>query len=88
MKARVSRREFLAGAGGIAVGAAAGGIAVGASQGQAAPSADDPHLSFVPFAGPHQTGITEHPVPAQGLMASFTVLATDRGAPEARCSGS
>ena len=78
MKPRVSRREFLAGAGGIAVGAAAGGIAVGASQGQAAPNADDPHLSFVPFEGAHQTGITEHPVPAQGLMASFTVLATDR----------
>lgn len=77
MRSRVSRREFLAGAGGIAVGAAAGGIAVGAAQGAAA-DADDPHLAVVPFEGAHQTGITVHPVPAQGLMASFTVLANDR----------
>ena len=77
MKYHVSRREFLAGAGGLAVGAAAGGLVVGASEGQAA-SADAPDLSFVPFEGAHQTGITQHPVPAQGLMASFTVLATDR----------
>jgi deferrochelatase/peroxidase EfeB len=74
---RFSRREFLAGAGGLAVGAAAGGLAVGASQEQAA-GADSPHLEFVPFEGAHQTGITSQPVPAQGLMASFTVLATDR----------
>lgn len=77
MKPRVSRREFLAAGGGIAVGAAAGGIAVGVSQEQAA-GADEPHLAFVPFEGAHQTGITAHPVPAQGLMASFTVLASDR----------
>jgi deferrochelatase/peroxidase EfeB len=77
VRPRFSRREFLAGAGGLAVGAAAGGLAVGASQEQAA-GADSPHLEFVPFEGAHQTGITSQPVPAQGLMASFTVLATDR----------
>ncbi len=77
MKGNVSRREFLAGAGGLAVGAAAGGIAVGASQGRAA-DPDAPDLGFVPFEGPHQTGITVNPFPAQCLAAAFTLLARDR----------
>ena len=79
MKGRVSRREFLAGAGGLAVGAAAGGMVVGASEGQAA-GGDAPDLAFIPFSGAHQAGITADPQPARGLMASFTVVAADRAA--------
>ena len=77
MKKNVSRREFLAGAGGIAVGAAAGGLVVGASQGSAADS-EALDLRFIPFPGEHQAGITAEPTPARGLMASFTVVASSR----------
>jgi deferrochelatase/peroxidase EfeB len=35
---------------------------------------------FVPFEGPHQTGITALPIPEQGLIASFNVHAKDRAA--------
>ena len=79
MKGHVSRKEFLAGAGGIAVGAVAGGLVVGTAEGQAA-GADAPDLKFIPFAGEHQAGITADPQPARGLMASFTVVAADRAA--------
>jgi deferrochelatase/peroxidase EfeB len=33
---------------------------------------------FVPFEGPHQSGITALPIPEQGLIATFTVLSKDR----------
>ncbi len=74
MSGGVSRRAFLAGAGGMAVGAGAFGVgwAAGAATGE---PADGGLLSF---RGPHQVGITTHPAPARGLMAAFTVLARDR----------
>lgn len=74
MSGGISRRAFIAGAGGIAVGAGAfgAGWAVGASV------EDDPGGDLLPFRGPHQIGITTHPAPARGLMAAFTVLARDR----------
>jgi deferrochelatase/peroxidase EfeB len=43
----------------------------------AAAGPDVPALSYVPFRGPHQTGIT-HPSNAQGLLAALTVTARDR----------
>jgi hypothetical protein len=61
----ISRRAFLAGAGGAAVGGgllAAAGCAGG--DGGAAGGA-----RFVPFAGAHQAGITLEPAPATALMA-------------------
>jgi deferrochelatase/peroxidase EfeB len=70
----ISRRAFLAGAGGAAVGGgllAAAGCAGG--DGGAAGGA-----RFVPFAGAHQAGITLEPAPATALMAAFSVLAGDR----------
>ena len=79
MKGHVSRKEFLAGAGGIAVGAVAGGLVVGTARAHAA-GADAPDLEFIPFAGVHQAGITADPQPARGLMAAFTVVAADRAA--------
>jgi deferrochelatase/peroxidase EfeB len=70
----ISRRAFLAGAGGAAVG---GGLLVAAGcaggDGGAARGA-----RFVPFAGAHQAGITLEPAPATALMAAFSVLAGDR----------
>ena len=72
----ISRRAFLAGAGGAAVG---GGLLAAAACGDGQ-EADGgaPGARLVPFAGPHQAGITLEPAPATGLMASFTVLARDR----------
>ncbi|HEX2507978.1 MAG TPA: Dyp-type peroxidase [Miltoncostaeaceae bacterium] len=70
----ISRRAFLAGAGGAAVGGgllAAAGCAGG--DGGAAGGA-----RFVPFAGAHQAGITLEPAPATALMAALSVLAGDR----------
>jgi deferrochelatase/peroxidase EfeB len=70
----ISRRAFLAGAGGLAAGAA--GFAVGrATDDGDEGSAED--LAFVPFHGEHQTGITGPP-PAFGQTAAFTVVARDR----------
>lgn len=73
----ISRRAFLATAGTIAFGA--GAIAAGCEgdDGRAA-GEEGPPLAFIPFRGAHQAGITSHPAPAIGLMASFTVLARDR----------
>ena len=71
----ISRRAFLAGAGGVAVGG--GLLAAGCGDG-ADGDGGAPGARFVPFAGPHQAGITLEPAPATGLMASFTVLARDR----------
>jgi deferrochelatase/peroxidase EfeB len=70
----ISRRAFLAGAGGAAVGGgllAAAGCAGG--DGGAAGGA-----RFVPFAGAHQAGITLEPAPATALIAALSVLAGDR----------
>jgi deferrochelatase/peroxidase EfeB len=69
----VSRRAFLAGAGGLA--AAAAGLAVGRATGPGEGPAGD--LAFIPFHGVHQAGITG-PQPAFGQAASFTVVARDR----------
>jgi deferrochelatase/peroxidase EfeB len=72
---RISRRTFLAGAGGLAVGAGAFGAGFGLAAGT-----DDgtPNGSRVPFHGVHQAGITVHPTPARGLAAAFTLIADDR----------
>jgi deferrochelatase/peroxidase EfeB len=75
VRSRISRRAFLAGAGGVAVGAGAGGLVgratAGGEEGGGA-------AARVPFHGAHQAGIALHPAPTRGLMASFTVLARDR----------
>lgn len=71
---RISRRSFLAGAGGAAVG---GGLV--AAIGLADDGAGDAGR-FVPFHGPHQGGIAQQPAPAAGLMAAFGVVAPDRPA--------
>jgi deferrochelatase/peroxidase EfeB len=72
---RISRRSFLAGAGGLAVGAGAFGAGFGVASGT-----DDgpPTGRRVPFHGAHQTGITVEPTPARGLAAAFTMIADDR----------
>ncbi|MGE2719511.1 Dyp-type peroxidase [Mycolicibacterium celeriflavum] len=70
----LSRRGFITGALGT-------GAAVGAGAVLAGCSTDKPEASagaFVPFEGPHQTGITALPIPEQGLIASFNVLSKDR----------
>ena len=72
---RISRRSFLAGAGGLAVGAGAFGAGFGVAAGT---DGDPPTGSRVPFHGAHQAGITADPTPARGLAAAFTVLADDR----------
>jgi hypothetical protein len=61
----ISRRAFLAGAGGAAVG---GGLLAAACGGgsDGGPAAE---AGRVPFAGPHQAGITLEPAPATGLVA-------------------
>jgi deferrochelatase/peroxidase EfeB len=70
----ISRRAFLAGAGGAAVG---GGLVAAACGGGADGEASGGGRRIA-FAGPHQAGITLEPAPATGLMAAFTVLARDR----------
>ena len=72
----ISRRAFLAGAGGLAIGAGAGALA--ASARDEAPDPDAPPLGFIPFHGPHQAGVTSLPSPSIGLMAAFTVVAPGR----------
>jgi deferrochelatase/peroxidase EfeB len=79
----LSRRRFLAH--GLASTAAAAGIAVplAACSDDGDPSTSaagggGPAPGYLPFRGPHQTGIT-HPANEQGLMAAFTVTADDRG---------
>ncbi|MGF1645422.1 MAG: Dyp-type peroxidase [Kineosporiaceae bacterium] len=83
----VSRRGFLAGAGGLGVlagaGAAAGctrgssGAGSSGSSGGAA-GADRAGPRFVPFRGATQSGVTALPVPALGLMAAFDAVADGR----------
>ncbi|HTI35013.1 MAG TPA: hypothetical protein VL422_15160, partial [Miltoncostaea sp.] len=59
---KLSRRAFLAGAGGLAVGAGA----FGAGFGLAAGTEDGPPSGGrVPFHGAHQAGITVEPTPAR-----------------------
>jgi deferrochelatase/peroxidase EfeB len=72
---RLSRRAFLAGAGGLAVGAGAFGAGFGVAAGT---EEGPPTGGRVPFHGPHQAGITVEPTPARGLAAAFTVIADDR----------
>ena len=73
----LSRRAFLstalAGGAAAAVGTACRSAATGSP---AAPAADG-GPRYVPFAGVHQTGITQ-PGNEYGLMAAFTVTADDR----------
>ncbi|RAV17999.1 deferrochelatase/peroxidase EfeB [Mycolicibacterium sp. GF69] len=72
----LSRRGF--------IGAMGAGAAVGAGATLAGCSSPQPGSSpaaagtFVPFEGPHQTGLTALPIPEQGLVASFNVLSKDR----------
>ncbi|MGE3235937.1 MAG: Dyp-type peroxidase domain-containing protein, partial [Thermoleophilia bacterium] len=72
---RISRRSFLAGAGGLAVGAGAFGAGFGLAAGT---EGGPPAGSHVAFHGAHQAGITADPTPARGLAAAFTVIADDR----------
>lgn len=78
MSRSISRRAFLAGAGTVALGAGAIAAGCDGDAGEVG-RAGFPPLAFVPFHGEHQAGITTHPAPAIGLMASFTALARDRG---------
>jgi len=77
---RITRRSLLGGAA-VGAGTAGAGFLGGhayADQDPAAGAGTEPGRRYVPFAGPHQTGITTHPVPALGLMAAFTCVAGDR----------
>ena len=72
----ISRRAFLAGAGGLAVGAGAFGAGYGLAAGS---DPGPPTGGRVDFHGAHQAGITVDPTPARGLAAAFTLIARDRG---------
>lgn len=73
-----SRRTFVTGAlgTGAAVGAGASLVACSSTEPAPTPAA----ARFVPFEGPHQSGIAALPIPEQGLVASFTVQSKDRAA--------
>ena len=72
-----SRRGFVTGAVGAGVAVGAGAALAGCSSPRpATPAAPQPE--FVPFEGPHQSGITTLPIPEQGLIASFNLHARDR----------
>jgi deferrochelatase/peroxidase EfeB len=82
----VSRRRFLAGGlAGTAVAGLRGTVAAGCSDstsgrvGQTSDGAEPSSTTarYLPFRGPHQTGIT-HPAHEQGLLAAFTVTADNR----------
>lgn len=72
----ISRRGFVAGALGTGAAVGAGALAGCAANTPASEGTDA--RRFVEFEGPHQTGITALPIPAQGLIASFNVHARDR----------
>lgn len=77
---RISRRGFVTGALGAGAGAAVGVAATRAftsCPNPAGGTADAPS-GLVPFEGAHQTGVTALPIPEQGLVASFNVLAKNR----------
>ncbi|MDN5748693.1 MAG: Dyp-type peroxidase [Pseudonocardia sp.] len=67
----LSRRRFVAAA--LGTGAAAGLTGCTAATGQVTH-----RPRFVPFAGDHQAGITALPIPAQGLLAAFSVQSVGR----------
>lgn len=73
---RLSRRGFVTGALGTGVAVGAGALAGCAPGEDRAPA--EAAERFVPFEGPHQTGVTALPIPEQGLIASFNVLSKDR----------
>ena len=74
----ISRRGFVTGALGTGVAVGAGALAgCSAREESPPPVASD---KFVPFEGPHQTGIISLPIPEQGLVASFNVHSKDRAA--------
>ncbi|TFV61037.1 Dyp-type peroxidase [Mycobacterium sp. PS03-16] len=72
----LSRRSFVTGA--LGTGAAVGVGAAVSGCSDAPPAAAAAAARFVPFEGPHQSGITTLPIPEQGLLASFNVLSRDR----------
>ncbi|KUH97196.1 Dyp-type peroxidase [Mycobacterium sp. IS-3022] len=72
----LSRRGFISGALGTGAVVGAGSVLAGCSSDPETPTA--PAAAFVPFDGPHQTGITALPIPEQGLVASFNVQSKDR----------
>jgi deferrochelatase/peroxidase EfeB len=74
----ISRRRFVTGALGTGAAAAAAGAALAGCNSGGDTSAAPPAPRYVQFEGLHQTGITAVPVPAQGLMAAFTVIADSR----------
>jgi deferrochelatase/peroxidase EfeB len=81
----VSRRSFLAGGlAGTAVAGLGGAVVAGCSgstsgddETSAGAESGDATARYLPFRGPHQTGIT-HPANEQGLLAAFTVTADNR----------
>jgi deferrochelatase/peroxidase EfeB len=86
----VSRRRFLAGGlAGTAVAGLGGTVAAGCSDSTSGTAGRDgcdtsgsagaapARARYLPFRGPHQTGIT-HPANEQGLLAAFTVTADNR----------
>ncbi|WP_370331806.1 Dyp-type peroxidase [Mycolicibacterium hippocampi] len=77
-KSGISRRNFVTGALGAGAAAGAGAAIAGCSSPEGEPVAGPPAPRYVQFEGPHQAGITAIPVPMQGLMAAFTVIADSR----------
>ncbi|MGE2833852.1 Dyp-type peroxidase [Mycobacterium sp. SMC-4] len=71
----LSRRGFVTAVAGA--GAAAGAL-IGCSRSDQPAATEEPAERFIPFEGPHQTGITALPIPEQGLIATFNVLSKDR----------
>ncbi len=71
----LSRRGFITGTLGTGAAVGAGAALAGCSSPE---PGSPPAPAFVPFDGPHQTGITMLPIPEQGLMASFNVVSKDR----------
>ncbi len=71
----ISRRSFVTGALGTGAAVGVGASLSGCSSPQPAQAAA---ARFVPFEGPHQTGLTALPIPERGLLASFTVQSKDR----------
>ncbi len=74
----ISRRNFVTGALGTGAAVGVGAALTGCSAEDGPSTAGPPAPRYVPFEGPHQAGITAIPVPAQGLMAAFTVIADSR----------
>jgi deferrochelatase/peroxidase EfeB len=80
----LGRRRFLTASllgGGAAalVGCSSDGAPADTAPTASAPVEEVERLSYVPFRGPHQAGIT-HAQNAQGLLAAFTVTSVDRAA--------